>query len=526
VDNWFGQKNFPFQKLYKEACMAAPSHIHTKAMEIMNVNVEIQGGESFFIRLHPSQTVRDIKEIVQNLRGIPVRQQIILYNQQLLYDDLNVQGCFIHNGSHIIVQIHADAPSPAASSEHDSDFSTGRDLNLPPTPSSERHSEFPPPQPQVRDLNLLPSPPLLCDLNLPPSPAPPHDLIMPVSPPVRDLSLPPLRAPVLDLNLPPSQSPTPSPSPLIPSHLPPVPSPSPLPSPSTSDLTQQPTPNLQIPPFLKRKYKASDIPPWNPSLQLTETSNVDDPFDVGHFSSSPLLMPMPDTPEMVRETAESMPSPLSLPEMLPPPITSPSPSSFIPNPLPPVPKTVTVNVKVPQSGNRVRIESDRKETVLELKQKIVALDDMQGVPVDRIVLQLHSLSLELMDHVPLQDCAVSENSQIDVILKPPSEVGGSSRVNYRKLKVIVLPMRTNERIEIEVFGVDRVSMLRQKLEQLQLTQGFLLPEDGAYSFIYRQLPMNEEQSFDWHQVRNGDIIETFDGFETPSPSPSPKATRR
>lgn len=191
-----------------------------------------------------------------------------------------------------------------------------------------------------------------------------------------------------------------------------------------------------------------------------------------------------------------------------------------------MPKTVTVNVKVPQSGNRVRIESDRKETVLELKQKIVALDDMQGVPVDRIVLQLHSLSLELMDHVPLQDCAVSENSQIDVILKPPSEVGGSSRVNYRKLKVIVLPMRTNERIEIEVFGVDRVSMLRQKLEQLQLTQGFLLPEDGAYSFIYRQLPMNEEQSFDWHQVRNGDIIETFDGFETPSPSPSPKATRR
>jgi len=123
-------------------------------------------------------------------RGILVRQQINLYNQQLLYDDLNIQGCFIHNGSRIIVQIHADAPSPAASSEHDSDFSTGRDLNLPPTPSSERHSEFPPPQPQVRDLNLLPSPPLLCDLNLPPSPAPPHDLIMPVSSPVRDLSPP------------------------------------------------------------------------------------------------------------------------------------------------------------------------------------------------------------------------------------------------------------------------------------------------------------------------------------------------
>ncbi|WVY99249.1 hypothetical protein V8G54_031400 [Vigna mungo] len=413
--------------------MAAPCHIHTKAMEMVDVNVEIQGGESFSIRLHPFQTIRDIKEIVQNLQGIPVRHQIILYNQQLLYDDLDVQGCFIQNGSRIIVQIHADGPCPAVSSEHDSDFSTDRDVNLPSSPSSESHSDFPPSQPQA------------CDLNFQPSPEPLHDLIIPVSPPpVPDLNLSPLRAPVTDLNFPPP--PSLSPSRLNPSHLTPVPSPSPsslpsssnytdlppvpsqLPSPSpstsshsylprvslptcSSDLKQQPIRDRPIPPFLNRKYNLSDIARWSPSLQLTETSNEDDPFEVGDFSSSPLLMPMPDTPPMVREMTESVLPRLSLP------------STFVPNPVPPVPQTVTVNVKVPSVRNRVRIESDRKDTVLELKQKIVALDDMRGVPLDRIVLQLNSMSLELMDHMPLHDCAVAENSQIDVILKPPLHDG-------------------------------------------------------------------------------------------------------
>ncbi|KAG2401405.1 uncharacterized protein HKW66_Vig0195590 [Vigna angularis] len=405
-------------------------------MKMMDVNVEIQGGESFSIRLHPSQTIRDIKEIVQHLQGIPVRHQIILHNQQLLYDDLNVQECFIQNGSRIIAQIHADAPSPAVSSEHDYDFSTDRDVNLPSSPSSERHSDFPFP----------PSRPQVLDLNLPPSPEPLHDLSMPVSPPaVRDLNLPPLRAPVNDLNFPPSPPPSPSlsPSQLNPSHLTPVPSlspsslpsslnhtdlprvpsSSPSPSPSTSshsyfppvpvptfssDLKQQPIPDHQIPPFLNRNYNLSDIAPWSPSLQLTETSYEDDPFEIGDFSSSPLLMPMPDTPTMVREMTESVPR-----------ITSPSPSTFVPNPVRSVPQTVTINVKVPLVKNRVRIESDRKDTVLELKQKIVALEDMRGVPVDRIVLQLNSMSLELMDHLPLHDCVVAENSQIDVLLKPP-----------------------------------------------------------------------------------------------------------
>ncbi|WVZ26601.1 hypothetical protein V8G54_005145, partial [Vigna mungo] len=46
--------------------------------------------------------------------------------------------------------------------------------------------------------------------------------------------------------------------------------------------------------------------------------------------------------------------------------------------------TLTASVKMPKSRDRVRIESDREDTVGKLKEKIAAHEDMQGVPADRI----------------------------------------------------------------------------------------------------------------------------------------------
>ncbi|QCE08382.1 uncharacterized protein LOC114191419 [Vigna unguiculata] len=174
--------------------------------------------------------------------------------------------------------------------------------------------------------------------------------------------------------------------------------------------------------------------------------------------------------------------------------------------------TLTASVKMPKSRDRIRIESDRKDTVGKLKEKIAAHEDMQGVPVNRIALQLHSMRQELNDHVALQEYAVVENPEIDVFLKPPLPAGGRGRTQSGKLKVKVLPMLTNERIEIEVFPLDTVSVLRPKLEELQRMLGFRLPEGNAYFFIHKQQDMHEDQSFHWHGVSDGDTIETFDGF--------------
>ncbi|CAJ1977265.1 unnamed protein product [Sphenostylis stenocarpa] len=246
---------------------------------------------------------------------------------------------------------------------------------------------------------------------------------------------------------------------------------------------------------------AQPVPELQPSTLL---SHEYDPFVMPEISSSTQLM-------------QQRPSP-------PPPLTC------IPNPQPVT--TVTVNVKMPKSRDRVRIESDRKDTVRKLKEKIAAQEDMQGVPLDRIVLQLHSMRQELKDQATLEDCAIVENPEIDVFLKPAlrgtgsnkggsskggSGRGGSSRAQSGKVKVKVVPMETKERIEIEMFPLDMVSLLRQKLDELHRTLGFRLPEDGRYFFIHRQQVMDEDQSFYWHGVRDGDIIETFDGFVTSGP---------
>lgn len=175
-------------------------------------------------------------------------------------------------------------------------------------------------------------------------------------------------------------------------------------------------------------------------------------------------------------------------------------------------RTLTASVKMPKSKDRVRIELDREDTFGKLKEKIAAHEDMQGVPAVRIALQLHSKRQELNDDMAVQDYSVEDNPEIDVFLKPALPAAGRGRTQSGKLKVKVLPMETNERIEIEVFPWDAVSVLRPKLEELQRILQFRLPGGNGYFFIHRQQDMHEEKSFHWHGVRDGDTIETFDGF--------------
>ncbi|CAJ1977269.1 unnamed protein product [Sphenostylis stenocarpa] len=171
---------------------------------------------------------------------------------------------------------------------------------------------------------------------------------------------------------------------------------------------------------------------------------------------------------------------------------------------------------MPKSAHRVRIELDRNDTVRELKEKIAEHQDMHGIPVDRIVLQLHSMSEELKDNAALQDCVVVENSEIDVFLKSALPVAGKRKGGSSKAQLG--SRRCRWKIEIEAFYSDKVHVLRKKLDDLHRTKGFRLPEDGGYFFIHRQKVMYEEKSFYWHRVWNGDTIETFDGFVLPSPS--------
>jgi len=58
-----------------------------------------------------------------------------------------------------------------------------------------------------------------------------------------------------------------------------------------------------------------------------------------------------------------------------------------------------------------------------------------------------------------------------------------------------------------------IKVLRNELEKLQQRVNFQLPPEG-YFFIYKQNVMEERESFLWHNVRNGDSIEIFNGSVT------------
>ncbi|KAL2324352.1 hypothetical protein Fmac_023410 [Flemingia macrophylla] len=205
-----------------------------------------------------------------------------------------------------------------------------------------------------------------------------------------------------------------------------------------------------------------------------------------------------------------------------------------PSPQQPPPPRVTLNFKVPNSNYRIPIEAELNDTVLHLKEKIVAREEiMPGVPVERIVLESAWTRMMLFDNQILKDSAVSINGEIDVFVKPSPAVAGDEKV---KVKVKVLPMLAREKIDIEVSVSDNVAVLREELNKLHRTLRFRLPlpEDGGYFFIHRKWVMHEEKSFQWHGVSDGDTIETFDGCareyddassSTSSSKPSPKRQR-
>ncbi|XP_059436970.1 ubiquitin domain-containing protein 7SL RNA2-like [Corylus avellana] len=161
-------------------------------------------------------------------------------------------------------------------------------------------------------------------------------------------------------------------------------------------------------------------------------------------------------------------------------------------------KTIQVNIKTPKSKFYVPVKMDVNDTIGELKEKIKELKD--EAIIDEIV--LHSNGIELQDHKPLRDYEFSNNSEVDVSFR------GS-----QKLDIMVLTRCGTKTIPVEVNDLDNVGELRKELERLQKMIPFPLPQEG-YFFIYEQDVMNENRSFRWHNVGQGDTIEIFNGTVT------------
>ncbi|CAK8566608.1 unnamed protein product [Lathyrus sativus] len=174
-----------------------------------------------------------------------------------------------------------------------------------------------------------------------------------------------------------------------------------------------------------------------------------------------------------------------------------------------------LNVKTSTSISHIPIEIDKKDT--KLKEKIHD-SDQNNVPLSNAM--LHATGTELHDNHFLRDFDVSEKSEIEASLKPqgseaPAVVsgGGGGGGTSKKLKLMVLPKSGTKKVAVEMNASDNVGELKKELHKLNQRLQFHLPSEG-YFFIYKQNVMDDDKSFRWHHVCQGDTIEIFNGSVT------------
>ena len=123
---------------------------------------------------------------------------------------------------------------------------------------------------------------------------------------------------------------------------------------------------------------------------------------------------------------------------------------------------------------------------------------------------LHCRGVELQDNRCLRDYGLCDRSEIDVGIKAALPGGGSGS---KKLKLIVMSKCGTKKVPVEVNPSDNVGELRKELEKLDHRFQFHLPPEG-YFFIYKQSVMDDDRSFRWHCVGQGDTVEIFNGCVT------------
>ncbi|TKY53094.1 Polyubiquitin protein [Spatholobus suberectus] len=169
---------------------------------------------------------------------------------------------------------------------------------------------------------------------------------------------------------------------------------------------------------------------------------------------------------------------------------------------------IHLNVKTASKTHVVPLEVDVNDTVLRLKERIHETETV-AAPVGRLLLHA-ATGAELHDHQLLRDCDVSESGEIDVSFRPSPT---ASPPGPKRLKLMVLPKSGTKKVPVEVNASDNVGELRKELQKLHQRLQFHLPQDG-YFFIYKQNVMDDDRSFRWHHVGQGDTIEIFNGSVT------------
>ncbi|XP_077245897.1 ubiquitin-like domain-containing protein [Tasmannia lanceolata] len=166
----------------------------------------------------------------------------------------------------------------------------------------------------------------------------------------------------------------------------------------------------------------------------------------------------------------------------------------------------TILIKIQTSNKQFMLTMHIMDTVSRLKDRI---HDNEDIPINRFV--LYYSGAELQDHRSLGEYGICDHSEIVVILKPlPPK---TTTTTSKKLKFIVQSQCGKKKIPLEVNPLDNVGELRKELQRLHRHYDFHLPPEG-YFFIHKQSVMDDDHSFRWHNVRQGDTIDLLHGTVT------------
>ncbi|XP_037438656.1 polyubiquitin-B-like [Triticum dicoccoides] len=193
-------------------------------------------------------------------------------------------------------------------------------------------------------------------------------------------------------------------------------------------------------------------------------------------------------------------------------------------------------------GRRFTVEIWYLSTVRRIKEYILK---QEGIPVESQRLFFHGQELE--DDRDTQHYPIVEGSHVSVFLEkaemeddkelaqfnPPADGtemevrvvvrqpppppacdngNGAAKVNKPQQRMSVEVKWGAKTATLEVSDMDAVKELRAELGGA--APHLLLPDDGAYFFIYKQNVMEEERTLRWHDVKSGDTIEIFNGRVT------------
>ncbi|KAM3253762.1 hypothetical protein ACQJBY_047704 [Aegilops geniculata] len=171
-------------------------------------------------------------------------------------------------------------------------------------------------------------------------------------------------------------------------------------------------------------------------------------------------------------------------------------------------------------GRSVALELDASCTVARLKEMLQERTD-GALPAAKVSVFLDKAEMEddkaLAEFEPSSAEGMKMEVRVVVRQPPPSPAcnngNGAAKVNNKMQQGMSVEVKWGAKTAtLEVSDMDAVKELRAELGSA--APHLLLPNDGAYFFIYKQNVMEEERTLRWHDVKTGDTIEIFNGRVT------------